>query len=182
MIRHRGKPEASCTDAQRNICSTRSFTSETSIRVLASLTAYDFLSAELREGRIYLTPTLEYGDKASMSGNFLAVQWDHNFSDDFNGELGVAIWLSRGMSHWIFEDTGIDFLEGDGMKWYFALSDRISERLLVYFKARQEVSLMPHTALGTNEGIHFRGSTTPVRDFIDRNDGFGVSLQVDLFW
>ncbi len=162
--------------------STRSLTMEASIKIMASLANRDFLSAELREGRIMLTPTLEYTDRASMSGNFLALQWEHNFSDDFSGELGVVTWLTRGMSHWIFEDTGIDFLEGDGLKWYVALSDRVSDRLLLYLKCRQTVSRFPHTALGGDEGIHFPGSAEPVHDFLTVMDSFNVALQFDLFW
>ena len=181
-LRLRFKQKLQSKGLPKPVLSSRSFTMETSLRAMASLTDWDFLSAELREGRIFLTPNLEFGDKASMSGNFLAVQWDHNFSDDLNTELGVAVWLSRGMSHWIFEDAGIDFLEGDGLKWYLAVSDRVSENLMVYFKVRQEVSLFPHTGLGGREGIHYPGTTEPVRDFMGRADDFGVSVQVDLFW
>ena len=162
--------------------STRSMTYEASIRVLASLGERDFLSTEFREGRVYLTPTLEYTDQASMSGNFLAIQWEHGFSDAFNAELGVATWLSRGMSHWIFEDAGIDFLEGDGLKWYLALSDRVSDRVLLYLKCRQTVSRFPHTALSGEEGIHYDGSAEPVRDFVHLDDAFNVAFQVDLYW
>jgi hypothetical protein len=117
-----------------------------------------------------------------MAGDFVSVQWEHNFSDDFNAELGVATWLTRGMSQWIFEDNGIDFLDGQGFKWYLALSDRVSDNLLVYFKFRHKVSDFPHTGLGNNEGIHFPGSTEPVRDFVTRDNSFNVALQVDLLW
>jgi len=181
-VRLRFKQKLQSKGLPKPVLGTRSFTSETSIRTMASLTDWDFLTGEIREGRVYLTPTMEYGDNASMSGNFLSVQWDHNFSDDFNAEVGVAAWLTRSMSQWIFEDSGIDFLEGDGMKWYAALSDRISDRLLVYVKYRQKVSDFPHTGLGNAEGLHFPGSNEAVRDFVTRNEDFGISLQVDLFW
>jgi 1-acyl-sn-glycerol-3-phosphate acyltransferase len=73
-----------------------------------------------------------------MSWHFVAVQWEHNFSDDFNGELGVATWYTRGMSQWIFEDQGIDFLEGQGVKWYVAFTDRLSDNLLVYLPEKPD--------------------------------------------
>jgi hypothetical protein len=117
-----------------------------------------------------------------MSGNFLAVQWEHSFNPAFTAELGVATWLSRNMSHWIFEDAGIDFLEGDGFKWYLALSDRVSDRVLLYLKCRQTVSRFPHTALAGEEGIHYGGSNEPVRDFVHLDDAFNVAFQVDLYW
>ena len=164
------------------VLSTRSNTSESSIRVMASLTNHDFLTGEVREGRVHLIPNPKYGDKASMSGNFLAVQWEHNFSDDFNTELGVATWLTRDMSQWILEDVGIDFLEGDGLRWYAALNDRISERLLIYLKCRHKVSWFPHTGLGSSEGVHYSESPFPVRDFVSKDDAFGIAIQVDVLW
>jgi DNA uptake protein ComE-like DNA-binding protein len=181
-IRVRLRQKLQSKGLPKPVASTRSNTIETTVRVMASVSASDYLTAELREGRILLTPTLQYGDKASMSGNFLAVQWDHSFSDDFNVELGVATWLGLGMSQWIFEDTGIDFLEGDGVKWYAAVSDRVSDRLLVYLKLRHKTSFYYRTGLAEREGIHLPGSVEVVRDFNGRTDGLGVSLQVDLFW
>ncbi|MEO0082091.1 MAG: helix-hairpin-helix domain-containing protein [candidate division WOR-3 bacterium] len=181
-VRLRLKQKLQSKGLPKPALSTRSFTSETSIRTMASLTDWDFLTGEVREGRVYLTPSMEYTDQASMSGNFLAVQWDHNFSDDFNAELGIATWLTRNMSQWIFEDTGIDFLEGDGLKWYLALSDRISKNMLLYFKVRHKVTWFPHTGLGNSRGIHYPGGSETVRDFVSSDDGFAVSLQLDLFW
>lgn len=162
--------------------STRSFTMESSLRVMASLTDWDFLTGEVREGKVFLTPSMQYAERASISGNFLAIQWDHNFSDDFNAELGIATWLTRGMSQWVFEDAGIDFLDGDGVKWYLALSDRISESLLLYFKVKHKVSIYSHTGLGNNEKIRYPGSFEPVRDFISRDNRFAINLQMDFFW
>lgn len=181
-VRLRFKQKLQSKGLPKPALSTRSFTTESSIRVMASLTDWDFLTGEVREGKVFLTPGMQYTDQASMSGNFLAVQWDHNFSDDFNAELGIATWLTRNMSQWIFEDAGIDFLEGDGLKWYLALSDRISDRLLLYFKARHKVSFYPHTGLGNNEGIHYPGSSERVRDFITTDNRFAISLQLDIFW
>lgn len=161
---------------------TRSFTTETSIRAMASLTNWDYLTGEVRLGKVLLTPTLRYTDQSSMSGDFVAVQWEHNFSDDLHGELGIAAWRTRGMSQWAFEDNGIDFLEGQGLRWYAAVSDRISDNLLMYFKVRHKVSEYPHTGLGAGEGLHYRGSTEPVRDFVTREEGLTMALQIDLLW
>lgn len=161
---------------------THSFTLESSIRAMASLSNWDYLTGEVRLGKVLLTPTLRYTDQSSMSGDFVSVQWEHNFSDDLRGELGLAAWLTRGMSQWAFEDNGIDFLDGQGFRWYAAVSDRISNNLLVYFKVRHKVSDFPHTGLGASEGLHFRGSTEPVRDFVTREEGLSMSLQFDVLW
>jgi hypothetical protein len=117
-----------------------------------------------------------------MAGDFVSVQWEHNFSDDFSSEFGVASWMTRGMSQWTFEDNGIDFLDGQGFKWYVALTDRVSDNLLVYLKFRHKLSDFPHTGLSNSNGVHFADGSEAVRDFVDRQDDFNVALQVDLLW
>jgi hypothetical protein len=125
---------------------------------------------------------MRYGGETSISGDFAAVQWEHNFSEDLQAEMGVAAWDTRGMSQWMFEDVGIDFLEGLGLKWYAAVSDRISDNLLVYAKCRHKVSDFPHTGLGNSDGLHFGGGVEQAGDFVSRNDRFDVALQIDLLW
>ncbi|MEO0078669.1 MAG: helix-hairpin-helix domain-containing protein, partial [candidate division WOR-3 bacterium] len=133
-LRLRFKQKLQSKELPKVVQSTRSFTMESSIRTMASLSNWDYLTLELRHGQVLLTPTMKYADQTSMSGDFVAAQWEHNFSDNFNAELGVAAWHTRGMSQWIFEDNGIDFLEGQGVKWYLALTDRLSDNLLIYLK------------------------------------------------
>jgi len=181
-LRLRFKEKLQAKENPKIAGATRSFTLESSVKAMLSLTNWDFLTAELRYGRVLLTPTLKYGDESSMSGDFLAVQWDHNFSDDLSSDIGVAAWNSRGMSEWTFEDRGIDFLEGQGFRWYVAFTDRLSDNLLVYVKARHKVSDFPHTGLSGTERIHYPGSSEPVRDFVTRDSRFDVSLQLDLLW
>jgi hypothetical protein len=161
---------------------TESFTVESGVKAMLSLTNYDFLTGEVRYGRVLLTPTMRYGGETSISGDFAAVQWEHNFSEDLQAEMGVAAWDTRGMSQWMFEDVGIDFLEGLGLKWYAAVSDRISDNLLVYAKCRHKVSDFPHTGLGNSDGLHFGGGVEQAGDFVSRNDRFDVALQIDLLW
>jgi hypothetical protein len=86
------------------------------------------------------------------------------------------------MSQWAFEDQGIDFLEGQGIRWYAALTDRLSNNLLWYLKFRHKLADYPHTGLGSTEGLHYQGSTEVVRDFVYRDNSFDLRLQVDLLW
>lgn len=181
-IRLRFRQKLQSKGLPKTALTTRSFTAESNVMVMASLAGRDFLTAEVREGRVLLAPNPTYGDEASMSGNFLSVQWEHSWSEDFSTELGIGAWMTRDMSQWLFEDTGIDFLEGDGSKWYAAVSDRVSDRLLVYLKCRYKTSSFPRTGLGNSEELHYPGSSEPVRDFTYHENRLGVSLQVDLFW
>jgi hypothetical protein len=160
---------------------TRSVSLESAIRALVSLSGWDYLTGELRYSKTLLTPMMEYNDEASINGDFLLVQWEHNFSDDFQSELGIAGWRSQGMSSWMFEDNGIDFVDGDGFKWYLALSDRIGDKLLVYLKFRQKLSQFFHTGLRGSDGVHYRDGTQ-ARDFVNTSNRFDISLQIDFLW
>ncbi|MGC8797071.1 MAG: helix-hairpin-helix domain-containing protein [candidate division WOR-3 bacterium] len=160
---------------------TNSVSLESAVRALVSLSNRDYLTAEVRYGKTILTPMMEYNDEASINGDFLLVQWEHNFSDDFQGEIGIANWRSQGMSSWMFEDNGIDFVDGDGFKWYLALSDRLGDNLLVYLKFRQKLSQFPHTGLGGADGVHYQDGT-PARDFVSVSNRFDISLQIDFLW
>lgn len=160
----------------------QSWTLESTVRAMLSLGNWDYLTAEVRFGKVLLTPTLKYGDEVNMSGDIATVQWEHNFSEDLNVELGVSVWDTRGMSQWAFEDIGIDFFDGQGLKWYVAISDRVSDNLLLYLKCRHKASDFARTGLGGNEGVHYGQSTEPIRGFIARDNRFDVALQLDVIW
>ncbi len=181
-LRLRFKQKLQAKELPKLAEATRSTTLESSIRAMASLSNWDWLTGEVRLGKVLLTPTLRYTDQSSISGNFVSVQWEHNFSNTLQGELGVAAWMTRGMSQWAFEDNGIDFLDGQGLRWYAAVTDRISDNLLVYFKVRHKLSEFPHTGLGGRDGLHYRGSPEPVRDFVSREEGLTLAAQIDLLW
>jgi DNA uptake protein ComE-like DNA-binding protein len=158
-------------------------TYESSIKVMASLENYDFLTTEIRKGLVKLTPTMEYNSNTSISGDFLSIAWEHNFSDDFGSELGIAVWKTNGMSQWIFEDVGIDFLDGRGMKWYLSLSDRISDYILLRLKFRQKLTEYPHTGLLAQDNqIHFRNGEILPSDFIAQTNQYNLGVQIDFLW
>lgn len=181
-VRLRFKQKIQAKELPKVAGTTRSVTLESTIRAMTSLSNWDYLTGEVRLGKVLLTPTMRYGDNASMWGDFVSVQWEHNFSDDFNTELGIAVWQTNSMSQWAFEDQGIDFLDGQGVRWYAAVTDRISDNLLLYFKFRHKVVDFAHTGLGSVSGLHYRGSAETVRDFVSRQNSYDISLQLDLLW
>lgn len=167
----------------KDILPTNSNTYESSIRVMASLANYDFLTTEVRKGMVKLTPTMEYNSNTSISGDFLSVDWEHNFSDNFGFETGIAVWKSNGMSQWIFEDVGIDFLDGRGMKWFLTFSDQISDYILLRLRFRQKLSEYPHTGLLTQDnGIHFSNGAMLAQDFVAQTNQYALGLQIDFLW
>ncbi len=180
-LRLRFRQKVQFKEKPRLVIGTRSLSLESSIRALLSLSNWDYLTGEVRTSKTLLTSSMNYGDKVGINSDFVAVQWEHNFSEDFQSELGLVTWRSGGMSNWLFEDTGIDFIEGDGFKWYLALSDRLTDNLLVYVKFRNKLSLFPRTGLANNEQLHYADGGA-VRDFIYRNSRFDISFQLDFLW
>ncbi len=167
----------------KDVLATVSNTFETSFRVLASLEERNFLSCELRRGLVDLTPSMEYNSEKTLWGDFLAISWEHNFSPAVNLETGIAVWSAMNLSQWIFEDVGIDFLDGRGLKYYFVVSERPADFLMLRFKFRGKFTEYPHTALQSARGLHFQTYTSPpVYNFVNKKDVFNVGLQLDILW
>jgi len=180
-LRLRFRHKVQVKEKPKLVLGTRTVSMESALRALVSLSNWDYLTGEVRFSKTLLTPMMEYNDEASISGDFLMIQWEHNFSDDFQGEIGIANWRSAGLSNWMFEDNRIDFVDGNGFKWYLAFSDRIGDNLLVYLKFRQKLSEFPHTGLGSSGEVHYQDGT-PAQDFVSKDNRFDISLQIDFLW
>ncbi|MCK4576321.1 hypothetical protein KAU34_07925, partial [candidate division WOR-3 bacterium] len=131
-----------------------------------------------------LTPNEKYSGNLLMEGGYLDASWEHNFSDFFSVVGGVAIWDASSMSQWIFEDTGIDFLYGEGKKYYITFKDRLSENISIRFKVRNKSSSYPHTGIyGSGNEYHYGdGEETLIRDFTDVREQMSYNLQIDVRW
>lgn len=182
-LRFRLKQKLQHKHLPKDVQSTVSKTSETSIRILASLTERNFLSCELRRGVVGLTPSMAYNNEKTIWGDFLAVSYEHNFSDAVGIETGIATWNCNGLSQWIFEDVGIDFLNGRGLKYYFVMTQRPAKFLLLRLKYKGKFTELPHSGILQAEGLHYAdGSAVTMRDFIVHNDLFNIGFQIDVLW
>ncbi len=163
------------------VMATTSRTEETTFRIFATV-AGDYLSLEARYGRVRLMPNEKYNGNLLMEGNYLDAAWEHNFSDFFSIVGGIAMWDAKSMSQWIFEDTGIDFLYGEGNKFYLTFKDRLSEQISLRFKVRRKNAEYPHTDIygSENEYYYGDGEETLVRDFIDSREHWSFNLQIDV--
>lgn len=182
-LRFRIKQKWQVKQLPKAVQATTSRTQETTLRVFA-LVAGDYLSLEARYGRVGLTPNELYNGDLLMEGNYLDAAWEHNFSDFFSVVGGVALWDAKSMSQWIFEDAGIDFLYGEGKKYYLTFKDRLSENVSVRFKIRRKSTSYPHTGIyGSGNEYHY-GDDVPVlvRDFTDIRDQMSYNLQIDVRW
>lgn len=182
-LRFRIKQKWQVKQLPKPVFATTSRTQETTLRVFATI-AGDYLSLEARYGRVRLTPNEKYNSNLLMEGSYLDASWEHNFSDFFSIVGGIAIWDAQSMSQWIFEDTGIDFLYGEGKKYYLTFKDRLSENISLRFKIRKKSTEYPHTGIYSsgNEYHYIDGQETLIRDFTDMRDQMSYNLQIDVRW
>lgn len=159
------------------ISATLSRTLESTVKIFFFLSDYDALRLETRWGDVALTSTDE-GD-LDLTGGFIALSYDHNFSKTFSLEGGIAMWSTDGMSQWIFEDIGIDFLSGYGMKYYIVSSQKIGN-MLIKLKFGQKFTHLPHTGLYNDPYIYYPDLPgVRVYDFINNENSTRINLQLD---
>ena len=151
---------------------------ETSLTIEYRLSNYNNLRAELRYARVSFPSLPRYETANTITGGFLALTYRYNLSPHMSILGGYAIWQTQGLSQWIFEDTGIDFLEGRGWKYYLVLSDRLSHNLLFRLKFRYKLSEFPHTGM---LGAHSEDGI-PIYEFIDTRREFGGNLLLIIWW
>ncbi len=166
----------------KDIEPTVSRTYETTLRSFVTITQGDYLNVEARFARVKLTPTLKYGSNSLMDGGYLASSYEHNFSDRFSVLGGFAVWSTNGMSQWLFEDVGIDFLCGRGRKFYITLKDRLSANIYLRFKLRDKLTELPHTGLYEGEYSIGDEDIEGMRDFVDKKREIGGELQLIFWW
>ncbi len=150
-------------------------TLETTLRSFVVLSGTDFIGLELRYGRVILSPRPSYRD-ADIDGGFVAVTWSHNFSRKLQFKSGAAVWTTNGMSQWIFEDTGIDFLYGNGQKFYISFLERLSPNLGMKLKYRIKSTEYPHVGLYDHPVYDPDGK--PIYNFVEKEPYYSVSASI----
>lgn len=135
-------------DADRSV----SITNETTGKVSMNLSAFDRISFEYRLNKVwfppytYLTNDPEshtpgaYEDDtiaqatALLHGDYLAVDYIHNFNTNLKVQGAFIFWNGHGASQWDWEDMEIDFMGEKGMKFWFAIHDKIANNLYLTLK------------------------------------------------
>ncbi len=183
-VRFRLKQKWQVKNLPKSADPTQSKTYETTLRTFCALSQRDNLGVEFRYGEVHLTPSVTYGSNMLMSGGYVAASWEHNFTPAWDVKMGMASWRSDRMSSWIFEDAGIDFLNGDGLKYYVTVSDRLTDNLQLKLRARGKYTRNAYTGIyGSESDYTYAGLPhVPVRDFTDTRELWQVGLQVDLRW
>ncbi len=121
-------------------------TDEYTISTAMFLSARDYMSFEYRYNTVWGPPYLsitnpgqamannQASGSTQMTGDFIAMNYDHNFNDDLSITGSVLYWNGHGISHWDWEDTEIDFMGLKGMKYWFTIQDQIATNLFMSFK------------------------------------------------
>ena len=149
-LRLRFKEKYQHRNTQRYFGYSTSFTKEHTLRVMFLPERGTFLSAEYKFGEVELTPKTSFIESA-INGSAFQFRISHTFSENFSVSSGVSFWHTNGMSQWNFDDTGIDFLYGDGNKFFVSFIERLAPNLGIRLKLKSKKEEYPHTGLFGHE-------------------------------
>jgi len=147
---------------------TASRTNEVTFRTFVLLSNRDYLGFRVRYGKVQLTQSPRYSMNDLIDGGYIGAFYEHNFSTKLGVKGGIAFWKSNGMSQWIFEDIGLDFLYGDGRKFYLTVLDRLSDNIYLRFKFRVKTQIYPHWGLAESGEEYYNSNG----ELIDNPSGF----------
>jgi len=160
----------------RGLATTHSFLRESNLRLYVLLSDWNFLEFEGRYAKVQLTSRESYPEE-EINGGFISVSYDHNFSEKLGLRFGGIVWRTGGLSQWAFEDTGIDFLYGNGNKFFLTFLERLTPNLALKLKFRLKESLFPHTGLWGREIYDAEGR--PLYDFIEEESLYSIEFALD---
>ncbi len=132
--------------AERGVSKTNEYTM--SLRTF--LSNRDFLEFEYRYNTVWgppytsLTNPAQPGNNSMaaamtlMTGDYIGVNYTHNFSPSVKLQGSFVYWYGHGISHWDWEDMEIDFMGEKGAKAWVALHSRISQNLYLTLKYRNK--------------------------------------------
>jgi hypothetical protein len=147
---------------------TASRTNEVTFRTFVLLSDRDYLGFRVRYGKVQLTQSPRYSMNDLIDGGYIGAFYEHNFSTKLGVKGGIAFWKTNGMSQWIFEDIGLDFLYGDGRKFYLTVLDRLSDNIYLRFKFRVKTQIYPHWGLAESGEEYYNSNG----ELIDNPSGF----------
>ncbi len=175
-------------------------TRETTIKLQGSLSNHDRIEFEYFHSQTWLPPYPYLSNNADPNidnlptgsqllwGDSYTVNYTHNFKQGLSMKGAVTYWdCPGGGSLWDWEDTRIDFLDFQGVKYWFVLSDRISQNLSVRFKFWYKKTLAQEKEVRT-----WWNADTNDPDFPDINaskypylssvGGVQTAFKLSLFW
>ena len=185
-LRFRLKYKLQEKQKKHDVVPTTSRTQEFTLRSFGLPVGHDYFDLRLRYGFVELTPNPRYGDDRLLSGGYLSAKWEHQFTDDFSILGGSTLWTTNGMSQWEFEDTGIDFLDGRGTKFYITFKNTLSDNLQMRFRILRKDTFFPHNGLyrpDPDDQYYYEGDPdSQVISFGDHIVDYCLRCQLDFRW
>ena len=132
--------------AERGVSKTNEYT----MAIRTFLSNRDFLELEYRYNTVLsppytsLTNTAVEGNNTMaaamtlMTGDYIAVNYTHNFSRSLKLQGSFLYWYGHGISHWDWEDMEIDFMGEKGAKAWIAITSRISDNMYLNLKFKNK--------------------------------------------
>ncbi len=145
-LRYKNQVNRYDDDAERGVSKTNEYT----MAVRTFLSNRDFLELEYRYNTVWNPPYTSLTNPAVegentmaaamtlMTGDYIGVNYTHNFSKSLKVQGSFLYWFGHGISHWDWEDMEIDFMGEKGSKAWIALTSRISENLYMNLKFRNK--------------------------------------------
>ncbi len=154
---------------------TRSLTYENTLR-LYYVSRGTYLGITLRYSRVFLTA--KEGYDSEIDGGYLSVDVRKPIGKSLDLRLGSTVWRNDGMSQWGFEDTGIDFMYGNGEKIYLSFVERVARNLGIKVKFRWKNTYFPHGGL-IEQRIYNPETGESLLWFEEARKEFKISLTLD---
>ncbi len=152
-------------------------TKETTINSFVMLGRGTSVGVEYKYGEVELTPKTNFRESLIYGSAFL-VTMRYRFNNQFTINAGVSTWTTNGMSQWNFDDTGIDFLNGNGDKFYLTLVERLTPTLGIRLKLKTKDEDTPHTGLFGHE-IKTSNGLPVYRGFVSPDNIYSTQLIID---
>ncbi|MDP2172691.1 MAG: helix-hairpin-helix domain-containing protein [Candidatus Cloacimonadaceae bacterium] len=125
-------------------------TNEYTMSVRTFLSNRNFLEFEYRYNTVIMPPYTSLTNPAQpgnnsiagamtlMTGDYIGVNYTHNFNKSLKLQGSFIYWFGHGISHWDWEDMEIDFMGEKGSKAWVALHSRISRNMYLSLKFRNK--------------------------------------------
>jgi hypothetical protein len=145
-LRYKNQVNRYDDQAERGVSKTNEYT----MAIRTFLSNRDFLELEYRYNTVLsppytsLTNPAEPGNNSMaaamtlMTGDYIGVNYTHNFSESLKLQGSFIFWYGHGISHWDWEDMEIDFMGEKGAKAWVAISSRISNNMFMNIKFRNK--------------------------------------------
>ncbi|MEW6040450.1 MAG: hypothetical protein AB1633_02905, partial [Elusimicrobiota bacterium] len=142
---------------------------ETTLRAQVRLSNRD--SADLR----YFYHRYHFGTRPDYdrfiseitNNDFVQARHTHNFNNNWNIEHAVTLWSTSNFGYlWDFEDIApLDFMNYNGYKYYFVVTDKVSNNMALRFKVRFKTTIVdPEPTTVTRAGTQQINGRTEQND------------------